>query len=40
VLMIVLLLLLPETRGRAIAGLETEAPSTTQYPSQAFVRRG
>ena len=38
-LMIVLLLLLPETRGRAIADLETEAPSATPYPSQAAVER-
>jgi hypothetical protein len=39
-LMIVLLLFLPETRGRAIAGLETEAPSATPYPSDAAVGRG
>jgi MFS family permease len=39
-LMIVLLLLLPETRGRTIADLETEAPSATPYPSQAAVGRG
>jgi hypothetical protein len=33
-LMIVMLLLLPETRGRAIASLETEAPPAAAYPSQ------
>jgi hypothetical protein len=39
-LMIVLLLLLPKTRGRAIASLETDAPSAAPYPSQAAVGRG
>jgi hypothetical protein len=32
VLMIVMLLLLPETRGRAIASLEPEAPDGAAYP--------
>src|SRR6516162_5704554 len=39
-LMIVMLLLLPETRGRAIASLEAEAPGAAPYPSQAAVGRG
>jgi MFS family permease len=38
-LMIVMLLLLPETRGRAIASLETEAPGAAAYPSRAAVGR-
>jgi hypothetical protein len=38
-LMIVMLLLLPETRGRAIASLEAEAPGGAPYPSQAAVGR-
>jgi MFS family permease len=36
-LMIVMLLLLPETRGRAIASLEPEAPDTAAYPPQPAV---
>ncbi len=39
-LMIVMLLLLPETRGRAIASLEAEVPDAVAYPSQAAVGRG
>ena len=39
-LMIVMLVLLPETRGRAIASLETDAPSAAPYPTQAAVGRG
>src|SRR5271154_5777802 len=38
-LMIVMLLLLPETRGRAIADLETEAPGAAAYPSRPAVGR-
>jgi hypothetical protein len=38
-LMIVMLLLLPETRGRAIASLETEAPGAAMYPSRVAVGR-
>jgi len=38
-LMIVMLLLLPETRGRAIASLEPEAPGAAPYPSQAAIGR-
>jgi hypothetical protein len=38
-LMIVMLLLLPETRGRAIASLEAEAPDAAAYPSQAAIGR-
>ena len=38
VLMIVMLLLL-ETRGRAIASLETEAPGAAAYPSRVAVGR-
>jgi hypothetical protein len=38
-LMIVMLLLLPETRGRAIASLEAEAPHAPAYPSQEAVGR-
>jgi len=37
--MIVMLLLLPETRGRAIASLEAEAPGAAPYPSQAAIGR-
>jgi hypothetical protein len=33
VLMIVMLLALPETRGRAIANLETAVPSGAAYPT-------
>ena len=36
-LMIVMLLLLPETRGRVIASLEQEAPGATAYPSRSAV---
>ena len=39
-LMIVMLLLLPETRGRAIASLEPEVPGAVAYPSGAAIRRG
>jgi MFS family permease len=38
-LMIVMLLLLPETRGRAIANLDAEAPGAVPYPSRAAVGR-
>jgi hypothetical protein len=38
-LMIVMLLLLPETRGRAIASLEGEEPGTGAHPSRAAVGR-
>jgi MFS family permease len=38
-LMIVMLLLLPETRGRAIASLEAEAPYPAAYPPQPAVGR-
>jgi MFS family permease len=38
-LMIVMLLLLPETRGRAIASLEPEAPSAAAYPPRTAVGR-
>jgi hypothetical protein len=37
--MIVMLLLLPETRGRAIASLEPEATGAAAYPPQTTVRR-
>ena len=36
-LMIVMLQLLPETRGRAIASLEPEAPDVAAYPPQPAV---
>src|SRR5216683_3537989 len=36
-LMIVMLLLLPETRGRAIASLEPEVPGAAAYPSRSAV---
>ena len=36
-LMIVMLLLLPETRGRSIADLELEAPGPTAHPSRSAV---
>jgi MFS family permease len=36
-LMIVMLLLLPETRGRAIASLEPEAPGAAAHPSRSAV---
>jgi hypothetical protein len=39
-LMIVMLLLLPETRGRAIASLEPEAPGAEVYSSRSAVGRG
>jgi MFS family permease len=40
VLMIVTLLILPETRGRAIAGLEAEAPGTAAaFPSRSTIVR-
>jgi hypothetical protein len=38
-LMIGMLLLLSETRGRAIANLEPEAPGPAPYPSRAAVGR-
>ena len=38
-LMIVMLLLLPETRGRVIASLESEAPSGAAYPPRTAVGR-
>jgi hypothetical protein len=38
-LMIVMLLLLPETRGRAIASLEAEARGTATSPSRSAVGR-
>ena len=38
-LMIVMLLLLPETRGRAIASLEAEEPGAPAYPSRPAVGR-
>jgi hypothetical protein len=38
-LMIVLPLLLPETRGRTIASLDTDAPGAAPYLSQAAVGR-
>jgi hypothetical protein len=37
--MIVMLLLLPETRGRAIASLEAAAPGPPAYPSRPAVGR-
>ena len=39
-LMIVMLLLLPETHGRAIASLEVEPPDVPAYPSGSAVGRG
>jgi hypothetical protein len=36
-LMIIMLLLLPETRGRVIASLEQEAPGATAYSSRSAV---
>jgi len=36
-LMIIMLLLLPETRGRVIASLEQEAPGAMAYPSRSAV---
>ena len=39
-LMIVMLLLLPETRGRAIASLEPEAPDAAAYPARPAVGSG
>ena len=38
-LMIVMLLLLPETRGRAIASLEPKAPGGAVYPSRPAIGR-
>jgi hypothetical protein len=38
-LMIMMLLLLPETRGRVIAGLEPEAPGGAEYPPRTAVGR-
>jgi MFS family permease len=38
-LMIVMLLLLPETRGRAIASLEAQTPEAAAYPPQPAVGR-
>jgi len=38
-LMIIMLLLLPETRGRVIADLEPEAPRAAAYPSRPAVGR-
>ena len=38
-LMIVMLLLLPETRGRAIASLEPEAPGAAAYSPRTAVGR-
>ena len=40
VLMIVMLLLLPETRGRAIASLDPEEAGAAAYPSRSIVRGG
>jgi hypothetical protein len=39
-LMIVMLLLLPETRGRAIASLEPAAPGVGTHPSRSVVGYG
>jgi hypothetical protein len=39
-LMIVMLLLLPETRGRAIASLDPEASDTAAYPARPGVGSG
>ena len=36
-LMIIMLLMLPETRGRAIASLEAEAPPASPYPASSAV---
>ena len=36
-LMIIMLLLLPETRGRVFASLEQEAPGAMAYPSRSAV---
>jgi hypothetical protein len=38
VLMIMMLLLLPETRGRVIASLEPEAPGGAAYPPRTAGR--
>jgi hypothetical protein len=38
-LMIIMLLLLPETRGRVIASLEPEAPGGAAYPPRTAVGR-
>ena len=38
-LMIVMLLLLPETRGRAIASLDAEAANAPAYPSRPAAGR-
>jgi hypothetical protein len=37
--LMIIMLLLPETRGRAIANLEDEAPGAAPYPSRAAVSR-
>jgi hypothetical protein len=37
--MIIMLLLLPETRGRAIASLEPAAPGAAAYPSRSAAGR-
>jgi hypothetical protein len=39
-LMIVMLLLLPETRGRAIASLESEAPAAAEHSSPSALGHG
>jgi hypothetical protein len=37
--LMIVMLLLPETRGRTIASLEAEAPGAATYPSRAAVER-
>jgi hypothetical protein len=37
--LMIVMLLLPETRGRAIASLEPEAPGAVMYPSRSAVGR-
>jgi hypothetical protein len=39
-LMIVMLLLLPETRGRVIASLESEAPAAAEHSSPSALGHG
>jgi hypothetical protein len=39
-LMLVMLLLLPETRGRAIANLEPEIPGPASFPARPTVGNG
>ena len=39
-LMIIMLMMLPETRGRAIANLDAEAASAATSPSRIAVGRG